>query len=76
MTTIEPDGPVRYLEQLRAQGVPTSVTGQPEIQIGTGICQQIARDAKPEALARDLTSLGWTSEQATAIVTAAQQHLC
>jgi len=75
-TTPEPSGPERFLAQLHAQGVPTSKTGQPEIQIGTGICQQLARDADPRALARDLTAIGWTQEQGTAIVTAAQAHLC
>lgn len=68
--------PDEYLERLRAQGVPTSTTGQPEIQIGTGICQQVRGGADPRALALDLTSLGWTAEQATVIVTAARQHLC
>lgn len=75
MPESQPD-PGKYLEQLRAQGVPISTTGKPEIQIGTGICRQVRGGANPRALARDLTSIGWTAEQATAVVTAAQQHLC
>lgn len=66
----------RYLASLREQHVPISESGSAEVQIGNGVCAQILAGADPKALARDLTVLGWTAEQTTAIVETAKAHLC
>lgn len=66
----------QYLAQLRAKGVPMSVSGSAEIQIGRGICNQRASGSSEQALAKDIVSIGWTAEQAADIVAAAQRFLC
>jgi hypothetical protein len=68
----------QYLAALRAAHVSVSTTGQAELQIGHGVCQQVANGASPEALARDLVKIGvgWTATDAETIVNLAQKILC
>jgi hypothetical protein len=65
-----------FLDELRAHQVPMSRTGQPEVQVGRGICNQLAAGSKDATLVRELGAIGWTPEQAQRIVDAARAHLC
>lgn len=76
MTESGQDSESQYLTKIRADGVPTSVSGQAEIQIGRGVCKQRAAGSTDQALAKDLMGIGWTAEQAADIVAAAQRFLC
>lgn len=77
-TVTEPaqDPELQFLSQIRADRVPTSTSGQAEIQIGRGVCKQSASGSTDQALARDIMSIGWTAEQAADIVAAAHRFLC
>jgi Protein of unknown function (DUF732) len=65
-----------FIGALRAAKVPTSVSGQAEVQVGRGICTQLAGGSTDSAIVRDLGPIGWTPEQGQAIVNAARAHLC
>jgi hypothetical protein len=65
-----------FIDALRVAKVPISTSGQAEVQIGRGICTQLASGSKDAAIVRDLGPIGWTAEQGQAIVDAARAHLC
>lgn len=67
-----------YLEALRIAAVPLSKTGESEVQIGYGVCAQVAKGVDPESLADDLRHdvPVWTSDNVTAVIRIALALLC
>lgn len=67
-----------YLDALRIASVPLSRTGATEVQIGHGVCAEVAKGTDPEALADDLRRAvaAWTPDNVTAVVRTALALLC
>lgn len=74
----EPRGREPYLAVLRAADVPLSTTGDPEVLIAVGVCDQLAALTPRASLVHDLATMGGvaTQEYAEAMVTAAEAHYC
>lgn len=68
----------RFLADLDAHHVPRSASGQSEVLIGQGVCDQLAAGRDIGTIAHELaTSLGsWSFDQASVVVAAARGELC
>lgn len=68
----------RYLDALRTASVPLSTTGRSEIEIGRGVCAEVAKGNDPETLADDLRAAipVWSSDNVTAVIRTALEVLC
>jgi hypothetical protein len=77
---VDPASPkaVAYLAALRAAGVPTSDSGESEVQAGAVICQQLAKGTDAAELVQALPAVlpSVNSRQAKSMVTLAQQKYC
>lgn len=69
---------VLFLEALTAAGVPSSTTGETEVQLARGVCSALAAGTPRVKVVDDIALRGglMTEEQVDAMVTAAEQVYC
>lgn len=65
-----------FLAELDHWRVPRSASGQAEVQIGIGVCTQLAAGVTVGMLTQQLTAITWTLDQAGHVVAAARGELC
>ncbi|WP_170176381.1 DUF732 domain-containing protein [Lentzea flaviverrucosa] len=72
------DKRAEYLAALSAEGVPVSVSGDSEVLIAQGICNELASGAARAKLVDDLARMGgvMTPGRAEAMLAAAEQTYC